>query len=378
MRTLVHKGIAASILLAASAHAQPPAPGTPEALRTRNVAVIVHEGVELLDFAGPGEVFAAGARRYNPAGNPWFRVYTVAPSEGPIVSQGFVTVTPRYTIENCPRPDIVVIPGGDTGVLRGDAAFMAWIGRVVPETEVTLSVCTGAFVLADARFLDGQTATTHWGSVDGLREAARGATVRDDVRFVDAGRIVTTAGVSAGIDGSLHVVARLLGRAAADETARYMQYEWRPGAEDAARYSRLNPQLTLEQQEGQRAEQLVRAGNYEEAAAAFRAVVTKRPDEAAAWHRLGYCLQSLGRLEEALEANRRAASFTGNARVHRLGLYNEACVLVQMGRKDEALEALGKAIEAGMGPRSFIEQDADLASLREDARFRGMMEKMAR
>jgi transcriptional regulator GlxA family with amidase domain len=188
-----------------------------------NVAIFVHEGVELLDFAGPGEVFAAADH------GRAFKVYTVAASPEPILSQRFVTVTPQYTIANCPRPDIIVLPGGQTNVPLGDPKVIAWIKKVAPETEVTLSVCTGAFLLAKAGLLDGVEATTHWGSIEDLRREAPKTIVRENRRFVDSGKVVTSAGVSAGLDGSLHVVARLLGRDTARETARYMEYKWEPG-----------------------------------------------------------------------------------------------------------------------------------------------------
>jgi transcriptional regulator GlxA family with amidase domain len=190
---------------------------------SRNVAIFIHEGVELLDFAGPGEVFAAAGR------GRAFNVYTVAASPETILSQGFVRVKPQYTIANCPRPDIVVLPGGRTNIPLGDERVIDWIKRTSREAEVLLSVCTGAFLLAKAGLLDGREATTHWGSIDGLRQAAPKAKVYENRRFVDNGQVVTSAGVSAGIDGALHVVAKLLGPEAAREAARYMEYRWEPG-----------------------------------------------------------------------------------------------------------------------------------------------------
>ncbi len=203
----------------------------------RNVAIFVHDGVELLDFAGPGEVFAAAR---TPSNDRAFNVYLVASSTQPIVSQGFVTITPQYTFDNCPRPAIIVLPGGATNRALRDEATMAWVRRAVPESEITISVCTGALILAEADLLDGLTATTHWGSISGLRAAAPKATVVTDRRFVDNGRIVTSAGVSAGIDSSLHVVARLLGEEAARQTARYMEYNWRPEEFSASPHGERN------------------------------------------------------------------------------------------------------------------------------------------
>jgi transcriptional regulator GlxA family with amidase domain len=208
-----------SLFLAGDVPIQDP-PAKPKG--PRNVAILVHEGVELLDFAGPGEVFAV-------AGNGQaFRVYTVAASKDPITSQRFLKVTPEFTFDDCPKPDIVVIPGGSTRIPLANPKVVEWVKRVSTEAEVTMSVCTGAFILARAGLLDNQEATTHWGSIAGLKTAAPGIKVRADRRFTDNGKVVTTAGVSAGIDGSLHVVQRLLGDEAARTTARYMEYRWEP------------------------------------------------------------------------------------------------------------------------------------------------------
>jgi putative intracellular protease/amidase len=187
--------------------------------KTRSVAVLVFDGVELLDFAGPGEVFAAAGH------GGAFDVFTVGATRDPVVSQGFVTIVPEHSIESAPRPDILVIPGGGVGSLMDDEATGRWIRRVAAEGEHVLSVCNGALVLAELGLLDGLEATTHHGSIRRLRGYER-VTVRDDVRFVDNGRIITTAGVSAGIDGALHLVRRLLGTEAAATTAYYMEYDW--------------------------------------------------------------------------------------------------------------------------------------------------------
>lgn len=190
---------------------------------SRIVAILLYEGVELLDFAGPGEVFAAAARGQN------LEVYTVAASAEPVESQGFVTVTPNHTLASSPRPDILVVPGGGVRHLLGDEAAMQWIRKVAEDAEVVLSVCNGAIVLGKAGLLDGKGATTHRGSLDDLRRTAPAARVYDDRRFVDNGRIVTAAGVSAGIDAALHIVSRLFGAPHAQRVATYMEYAWRPG-----------------------------------------------------------------------------------------------------------------------------------------------------
>jgi len=223
---------------------------------TRNVAVVVYEGVEVLDFAGPSEVFAAAATFARANGQPAFNVYTVGVSKEPVTSQGFVKVTPNYTIADAPKPDLIVIPGGSSNALTGNPAFMEWAKRATGEAEVTLTVCTGAFVLARLGRLDGAPATTWYGAIERLREIAPKAQVVEGRRFIDNGAIVTTAGVSAGIDGALHVVARLAGRLVADQTARYMEYHWTPEPYLARNYSLLNPSLDDKGRETQRVEVL--------------------------------------------------------------------------------------------------------------------------
>jgi transcriptional regulator GlxA family with amidase domain len=227
--TVFSLAISAVFILLSVAKAADPGP-SPSRAGTRNVAIVVYEGVELLDFAGPGEVFAAAADIGSVGGQPAFRVYTVATSKAPLTSQGFLKILPDYTIDDAPRPDLIVVPGGQSATLTNDARFMAWARKTFEGAEVSISVCTGAFVLGKAGVLDGRTATTWFGAVERLRKAVPGATVQEGRRFVDQGRVVTTAGVSAGIDGALHVVARLLGREVADQTASYMEYRWTPEA----------------------------------------------------------------------------------------------------------------------------------------------------
>ena len=186
-----------------------------------NIAIMLYPGVELLDFAGPGEVFAAADH------GRAFEVYTVGLSTEPMISQGFVRIVPEYSVNDAPRPDVVVIPGGSVGSLMGDKAAMAWVRQVSDEATI-LSVCNGALALAELGLLDGLEATTHHGSIKALRESSEKIRVHADARFVDNGRIITSAGVSAGIDAALHLVGRLLTPETARSTALYMEYDWRP------------------------------------------------------------------------------------------------------------------------------------------------------
>jgi putative intracellular protease/amidase/YHS domain-containing protein len=182
------------------------------------VVIFVFNNMELLDFAGPAEAFASAG----------FEVSTVAKAREPIPCMGVITITPRYTLEDCPRSDVIVVPGGRTQAVAMDKQVTDWLAHASGQAEVTLSVCTGAFVLANAGLLDDKEATTHWSAIERMRKQFPKISVRNDQRVVDTGKVVTSAGVSAGIDGALHVVARLAGRSAAAEAARYMEYNWQP------------------------------------------------------------------------------------------------------------------------------------------------------
>ncbi len=191
---------------------------------SRRVAVLVFADAEVLDVAGPYEVFSIAGRRH---GLSPFEVSLVAERPGPVaLGNGFV-VTPHSTLADAPQPDILVVPGG-TGTRREihNAGLIAWIRQVSPRAELVLSVCTGALLLGTAGLLDGLESTTRHDSYALLKQVAPTTRVREGERFIDNGRIVVAAGVSAGIDMSLHVVERLLGPELAEEAALYMEYHW--------------------------------------------------------------------------------------------------------------------------------------------------------
>lgn len=184
-----------------------------------NVAVYMQEGMEILDFAGPVEVFTYAG----------MNVYTVGETEKPILSQGVVTITPQYTIKNCPKPNIIVFLGGNGTNASKNEAVLTWLKKNAEAADHLFSVCTGAFFLGRAGLLDGLTTTTFHTAIPALRTIVPSATVLDDARFVDNGKVITTAGISAGIDGSLHLVSKLFGLERAKEVARYMEYDkWNP------------------------------------------------------------------------------------------------------------------------------------------------------
>ena len=189
------------------------------------MAVLLFDDVEVLDFCGPLEVFSATGL---PAHDTPFHVFTCAERTDPVWARNHLSINPQYPLHNCPHPDLLVVPGGwGTREQMTNAGLIDWLRTTAPRCEIVLSVCTGALLLAKAGLLDGLSATTHHAAFDLLRQSAPKCTVRESERFIDNGQIVVAAGVSAGIDASLHIVARLLGKDAAQATAAYMEYSWR-------------------------------------------------------------------------------------------------------------------------------------------------------
>ncbi len=190
----------------------------------RTLVILLFNDAEVLDFCGPFEVFSVS----NYFGEtPAFRVTTVAEHSGPVLAKNGLSVNPEHCLTTCPKPDILLIPGGK-GMRRemNNPVIIDWIKQVAAGCELILSVCTGSILLAKAGLLDGLAATTHHQAIDLLRETAPNTEIKQDRRFVDNGRIVCSAGIAAGIDMSLHVVARLLGKDVAAKTAAYMEYPW--------------------------------------------------------------------------------------------------------------------------------------------------------
>jgi transcriptional regulator GlxA family with amidase domain len=188
----------------------------------RTVAILLFDEVEVLDFAGPFEVFAVTDELSD---YQLFRVATVAQEKRAIRARNGLSVNPDHSFADCPRPDILIVPGGfGTRALLKNPAVLDWIRSVNATAEIVASVCTGSVLLGRAGLLDGLKVTTHHECFALLREHAPRATVVETDRFLDNGRILTAAGISAGIDLSLHLVARLHGTASAQKTARYMEY----------------------------------------------------------------------------------------------------------------------------------------------------------
>lgn len=196
---------------------------------TLNIAIYVFDQVEALDFAGPYEVFTTAARmhaRAAPGDAPAFNVFTIGRTPAPVRARAGLKIEPDHALGHHPPIDCLIVPGGvvDDELARPDV--IDWIVRSAPGTRITASVCTGAFLLARAGLLDGRTVTTHWEDVADLRAMFPTLQVAEGPRWCDAGRLVTSAGISAGIDMSLHLVRRLHSAALAERTARQMDFDW--------------------------------------------------------------------------------------------------------------------------------------------------------
>jgi len=194
-----------------------------------NVGILIFDGVEVLDFAGPFEVFSRtrtvpGTESRRSEDKAPFNVFTVARDTRPVKATGGLEVLPRHGFGDSPRIDLLVVPGGyGTRALLEDAPTLEWIRNTAAGARKVTSVCTGSLLLARAGLLEGRRATTHWAALDLLQSLTAGVTVERALRVVDDG-VISSAGVASGIDMSFYVVEALFGRDVADETARYIEY----------------------------------------------------------------------------------------------------------------------------------------------------------
>jgi putative intracellular protease/amidase len=185
----------------------------------RKVAILLFDGVEIIDYTGPYEVFGA---------EDGFEVYTVAATHAPITTSMGMKVVPKYSFADAPAPGVLVVPGGDVSKVDKDPATLDWVRRQTAHAEHVMSVCNGAFTLANAGLLEGLKSTTTSGNIDTLRRLHPEIQVVRDQRVVDNGKIITTGGLSAGIDGALHVVSVTFGEGEARSIAQMLEYDWRP------------------------------------------------------------------------------------------------------------------------------------------------------
>ena len=193
------------------------------------VGIFLFDQVEALDFAGPYEVFTTASRvfkRLHPEAAEPFRVITIAESSAPVQARAGMRVLPDFDLRSHPQIDLLIIPGGVVNQELEKQAVIAWIAAQSLGADITASVCTGAFLLAQAGLLGNGPVTTHWEDIDDLRAMFPALDVRENQRWVDQGSIVTSAGISAGIDMSLHLVERIVDRQLALRTARQMEFDW--------------------------------------------------------------------------------------------------------------------------------------------------------
>ncbi len=191
-------------------------------MKKRNTAILLFDDVEVLDFAGPFEVFSVTNELNDYA---LLDVYTVSRKIGPVIAKNGLSVNPDYNLAGAPKPDLLILPGGyGSRKVMEQADVIHWIRESADSAEKVMSVCTGSLLLAKAGLLHGLKATTHHTVFDTLIELAPHTEVLKDERFIDNGKIVTSAGVSAGIDMSLYVIGLLYGEDEAQKTAQYIEY----------------------------------------------------------------------------------------------------------------------------------------------------------
>ncbi|MHA4811064.1 DJ-1/PfpI family protein [Flavitalea flava] len=185
-----------------------------------SVCFYIQDGIDLLDFAGPMEIFSTAG----------FKVFTVSKTKNNIHTQNSLSVTPEFSLQEAPEADVLVISGGNVSPTMNDTEVIKWIQKRQKSSQYILSVCTGAFILGKASILDGLSATTWYQEVNNLAKANPNTKVESNTRFVDNGRVITTAGVAAGMDGALHLVEKLRDRNYAKGVAQAIEFDkWDPG-----------------------------------------------------------------------------------------------------------------------------------------------------
>jgi len=189
-----------------------------------NIAIFIYDDAEVLDFSGPFEVFSTASRLSNQA--PLFNVFLVAEKKSPVTARAGYSVNPHYDFNDHPEIDVLIVAGGVHGRELGKASVLNWVSKTENNAQIVASVCTGAFILAEAGLLSGLSVTTHWEDLNDLKDAYPELTIIPSQRWVDQGRFITSGGISAGIDMSLHLVSRLANTDLAEKTARQMEFDW--------------------------------------------------------------------------------------------------------------------------------------------------------
>ena len=193
------------------------------------LGIFIFNNIEVLDYCGPFEVLNVirldEEKRFK-TDSP-FDVKLIAPSEDVVITRGGMKVLPDYSFDNCPKLDIIIIPGGlGTRELMYDKTVLEFVKEKAREVELLTSVCTGSLILANAGLLEGVESTTHWKSLDRMEDEFKNVKVNKTKHFVEDGNIITSAGISAGIDMALYIVKRYFGETVSRNTAKYMEYPY--------------------------------------------------------------------------------------------------------------------------------------------------------
>lgn len=189
-----------------------------------NIGIYIYDGAEILDFSGPFEVFSTAARVAS--NQNIFSVFLVSETGDTVTARGNYKVNPHYGFSDHPNIDVLLVVGGVyTGELKKQQV-LNWITEQSKNAQLVASVCTGAFLLAEAKVLSSQKVTTHWEDIPDLRKEYPNLEVTENQRWVDGGKIITSGGISAGIDMSLHLVSKTQNLSLAEKTAKQMEFNW--------------------------------------------------------------------------------------------------------------------------------------------------------
>ncbi|MGB1227129.1 MAG: DJ-1/PfpI family protein [Poseidonibacter sp.] len=189
-----------------------------------NIGIYIYDDAEVLDFSGPFEVFSVASRFLKE--DEKFNIFLISENKTMITARGGYEVNSKYTFANHPTLDVLLVVGGVHTEEVKKQKVITWISEQSKKVKLIASVCTGAFLLAQAKVLTNHKVTTHWEDIEDLKKDYSSLEVISDVRWVDEGNIVSSAGISAGIDMSLHLVSKLHSNELALKTSKQMQFDW--------------------------------------------------------------------------------------------------------------------------------------------------------
>jgi transcriptional regulator GlxA family with amidase domain len=189
-----------------------------------NIGIYIYDEAEVLDFAGPFEVFSVASRFLEDSKK--FNVFLISEEDKVVIARGGFNVNPNCHFSNCPKIDVLIIVGGVHTKELEKRNVIDWIYKTSKNASLVASVCTGAFLLAEANIITNHQVTTHWEDINDLQNNYPNLKVLSNKRWIDEGNIVTSGGISAGIDMSLHLVSKLYDEELANKTAKQMEFDW--------------------------------------------------------------------------------------------------------------------------------------------------------